>query len=161
VFKRGNELYREAWDSSVPQRSDLVIAGISGDQAQQTWANVSDALESALKLVTDGGAVVLCTELETEPGAALKQLANAADSEEAETRLRKQRTEDAPLARQLATLGDRATVYFLSRLPEATVLSLGFAHVAATEEIVRLASHHTSCILIENGQYARPVVAGE
>jgi nickel-dependent lactate racemase len=161
VFWQGAELYRKAWQTPEPQRVDLVISGISGGAPQQIWGNVSDALEAALKLVNDGGAVVLCTELDTEPGAALKHLADAADSEEAEARLRKQRTEDAPLARQLAALGDRATVFFLSRLPEATVSSLGFSHVAAPEEIVRLASRHDSCILIENGQYARPYVVGE
>ncbi len=161
VFQQGREQYRAAWQTSVPSRADLVIAGISGDRAEQTWTNLSLALESALQLVNDGGAIALCTELETDIGPALRQLVDSVDLDDARHRLRKLRTRDAPLARLLAEAADRVTIYLLSRLPDDKVTPLGFAYAASPDEITRLASHYRSCIVLAHAQYARPVVDGE
>ncbi len=161
VFQAGREQFASAWRPKLPQRADLVIAAIGGTHAEQNWTNVGSALESALNLITDGGAVVLCTELNSEVGPALRQLIEAGDSESAHHRLRKQRTPDAPLARLLAEVQDRNTIYLLSRLDEAIVTPLGFAHVSSPEEIVRLASRYNTCILVADAQYARPQVVGE
>jgi hypothetical protein len=116
------------------------------------------ALEAALELVEDDGAIVICTELETEPGPALKRLADSPDAEFTRKRLRKDCSADAPLARLLTGALDRVTIYLLSRLDEDVVTSLGLAYVACPDEITRLASHHDSCILLADAQYARPTI---
>ncbi len=153
VFHEGCDRFRSAWQPKVSRRADLVIAGVGGNRAQQTWANVGLALESALGLVNDGGAIVLCTDLDSKVGPALRQLIDSSDADAAQHRLRKQRSPDAPLARLLAEAQDRVTIYLLSRLSEDEVTPLGFAHVAAPEEIARLASHHASCIVVADAQY--------
>jgi lactate racemase len=158
VFHAGRARYQSAWETKVPQRANLVIAGIGGGRAQQTWANVGVALEAALGLVNDDGAIVLCTELDAKIGPALRQLIDSGDFETAGHRLRKQHSSDAPLARLLAEAQDRVTIYLLSRLPEDEVTPLGIAHVGSPEEVARLASHHESCIVVADAQYARPVV---
>ncbi len=56
---------------------------------------------------------------------------------------------------------ETVTVYLLSKLPEEVVSSLGFAFVGDSHEIVRLASHHKSCILLPNAQYAWPTAESE
>jgi len=161
VFQAGRELCRTQWQPEIPQRAKLVIAGISGGRPQQTWDSVHRALEAALELVEDGGAIVICTELEAQPPAALKHLAESIDTDSSQARLRKDRSADAPLARLLVDAHDRATIYLLSRLDEDAVTSLGLAYVARPEEINRLARHYDSCILFGDAQFVRPTVATE
>jgi len=161
VFHAGRELCRSQWQPEIPRRAKLVIAGMSGSRPQQTWENVHRALEAAIELVEDGGAIVLCTELESPPGRALKQLAESADAETTQARLRKDRSADAAVARLLAEALDRVTVYLFSRLDEEAVTSLGLAHVARPEEINRLASHYDSCIVVADAQFVRPTMASE
>jgi len=161
VFHAGRELCQSAWQPEVSQRATLVIAGIGGGPAQQTWENLDRALEAALDLVEDGGAVVLCTQLKAEPGPALRHLAQPSDDEAIRKRLRKDRSADAPLARLLAESLDRVTIYLLSGLDEDLVTSLGVGYVAEPKEIGRLASHCDPCILVANAQFARPTVAAE
>jgi len=161
VFHDGRMRCRSAWQHKVPRRASLVVAGLAGGKSSQTWANVGRALEAALRIVSDDGAIVLCTQLEEKLGPALKILSHSNDSEAAQSHLRKQRSADAPLARQLAEPLDHVTVYLLSRLAEDVVSPLGFAHVDSPQEIVRLATHYDSCILLPDAQYAWPTVAGE
>jgi nickel-dependent lactate racemase len=161
VFREGLSRYRSAWQHKVAQRASMVVAGVGGGKWSQTWANVGRALEAARRVVGDDGAIVLCTELDEPLGPALKLLAQSAGNENIDTRLKKMRSADAPLARQLAEFLDRTTVYLLSDLPEEVVSSLGFAYVADPHEISRLATHHESCILLPDAQYAWPTVAGE
>ena len=87
VFEKGWSLCGSAWQIDVPSpRASLVIAGISGGAPQQTWTNVGHALKAALSLVADDGAIVLCTELETPPGPALRLISDAGDLEAATPR---------------------------------------------------------------------------
>jgi nickel-dependent lactate racemase len=161
VFREGRARCQSAWRREVPRRASLVVAGISGGKSSQTWINVARALEAALRIVSEDGAIVLCTELDEKLGPALKLLAHSTDIEAAQSRLRKQRSPDALLARLLTESLDHVSVYLLSRLPEEIVSSLGFAYVDNNQEIARLATHHKSCILLPDSQYAWPTVAGE
>ncbi len=161
VFQEGRRLCRQVWQHEVPRQVSLVIACLSGGSTQQTWENVGRALEAALRVVKDGGAVVICTELDELPGPALKQLASAADLEAIQHRLRKLHSSDASLARLLAQSLDRVSIFLLSKLKEDVVASLGFAHIANPSEINRLAAHHDSCLLLADAQYAVPTVIEE
>lgn len=157
VFREGKRLYRSLWHREVSQKVDLVIAGVSGT-ASQTWENVCRSLEAALRITEDGGAVAICSELVADVGPALKRLARGDDAEALARHLRKQRSADAPLARLLASVVDRITVYFLSGLSEEVVSQLGMAYVATPDEVARLAARRSSCVLLNDAQYAWPVV---
>ena len=112
-------------------------------------------------MVNDGGVIVLCTELNSPPGPALKLLLDGTDPEILHKRLRKLHSADAHLARFLTAALERVTIYLLSNLEEDLVTSLGFAYVAGQDEIARLATHHDSCIVLADAQYAQPKVADE
>jgi hypothetical protein len=49
----------------------------------------------------------------------------------------------------------------LSHLDESTVEELGMAHIAAPDEVQRLAQRRRSCTLLGSAQFAQAVVAGE
>ncbi len=157
VFPQGWTLCRAAWQMDASRTANLVVAGIGGGTAQQTWGNVGHALKMALPLVNDGGAVALCTELDSPLGPALRLIADAGDLESATPRLRKLRSPDAEVARLLVESQERMRIYLLSNLGEDVVESVGFGYIQSPTEISRLATHHESCILLPDAHYGRPL----
>lgn len=154
VFRAGQELCQEAWSHSVPRRATLVVASISGGPAQQTWDNVGRAIAAALRIVTDDGAIALCTDLVAEPGPAVQNLLRTENRERALRWIRKERPADTVPAVELAEALGRTTVYLLSRLDTSAVEDTGIAPVTDATDIVRLAKRHSSCILLADAQYA-------
>ena len=157
VFELGQEQCQAAWNFIAPRRASLVVAAVSGGPGQQTWDNVARALAAASRIAADGGAVVLCTELASEPGPAICSLAQAEDLADAERQIRRSSPPDALAAVALARVLDQAKVYLLSRLDESLVADLGLAPVSSGAEVARLARRHSSCIVLANAQHARVV----
>ncbi|MCE9546098.1 MAG: lactate racemase domain-containing protein [Planctomycetia bacterium] len=161
VLRRGRELCALAWQRTVPQRAELVVAAIDGPATQQTWDNVARALVAARSVVTDGGTIALCTDLAIEPGPALRRLAAARDSDAAERAVQKSHTPDTSAALELLHAQDNARVYLLSRLEAETVEQLGIAPIRDGAELARLSNHFDSCILLESAQYLVPTLQQE
>ena len=148
-------MYRDAWSWAVPRPAELVVAAIQGNSGQQTWQDFGRALGTATSLVEDGGAIAVCCELAETPGEAVQRMSGA-NSRQAVLRLiRKQNPPDALPAVQLARALDRGKVYLLSRLDPSLVDSLDMIHVAAPDELARLARRKKSCILLANAPHAR------
>jgi nickel-dependent lactate racemase len=154
VSKAGQRRSDETWSQTVPQRASLVICGVTGEAARQTWDNVGRALAAALRVVADDGAIALCTDLNAGPGPALQRLAGADDLGAALRHIRKERPDDTVPATELGEALRRAKVYLLSRLDHALVEDLGVAPVSEPDDIARLARRHRSCILLSDAQYA-------
>jgi nickel-dependent lactate racemase len=154
VRARGRELYEEAWRCSVPRKASLVVATIEGGSAQQTWQNVGTALEVAGNLVEDSGAIAVCCELAARPGPGIRRLLGAKSRKTALREIHRDRPEDVLSATQLAGALDRADVYLLSHLDAAMVEDLEMAPISKPAELVRLASRHSSCILLSNAPNA-------
>jgi nickel-dependent lactate racemase len=156
VAKESQRLCEAAWLHRVPRRAGLVVATIEGGPEQQTWGNFARALFAAEQAVADGGAVVLCTDLCSPPGPALKTLANLEFEEEAGLlhALRRSRSQDASFASLLVEAKRRARVYLMSGLEEEVVEDLGVGCVTSADQVQRLSGQHRSCILLGNAQHA-------
>jgi len=150
VQRRARELYEAAWRYSVPRRARLVVAGIEGGYAQQTWHNVGRAAAAAGALVEDGGAIAICCDVASEPGPAVQRLATAPSREEALRQIRKEAPADALTAAQLAHVLRRAKVYLLSRVNETVLEDLEIAPITESQDLVRLTKRFESCILLAN-----------
>jgi len=161
VEPRGRQLCERIWHFTVPRRASLVVATMPGGRQQQSWANFARVLDSALRLVQDNGAIAICCDLRSKPGRSLQRVAQADSLDSAQRAVQRDRTYDALPAVQLIRTLQRARVYLLSRLDEDVVESLGVAFVASPEEVARLASHHDSCILLQNAHRAVATVADE
>ncbi len=148
VRRRGRKLYEDAWSLTATDQAGLVVVGIEGGPAEQTWQNVGRALEAAGALAEDGGSIAVCCDLADAPGPSMQMLAGAESPDAVLRRIRKERFADALPAAQLARAQDRGRVYLLSRLDAATVEELDVVHVAAPEELARLVRRHESCILL-------------
>ena len=154
VRQRATERYEAAWRYSVPRRASLVVAAVEGGSAQQTWDAVGRALAAAGSLVDEGGVIAVCCDLADEPGPAVRQLAATELRAEAMRWIRKERPVDALSATLLAQALDRAAVYLLSRLDPSLVEDLEIIPIGETDELVRLAGRHESCILLANAPHA-------
>jgi len=155
VARQGRKLSEAAWLHHAPRRASLVVATIEGGPEQQTWDNFARALFAASQAVTEGGAIVLCTNLRNPPGPAMRRLAKLdGEPENLERTLRGRRFEDALSAILLAATIQRAKVYLLSGLDGDFVEDLGLGHVENSGEIERLSRQYPSCILLGNAQFA-------
>ena len=143
---------RSAWLHEIPQSAELVLASIEG--SSQSWDYFARSLYSASQAVVDGGAIVLCTALNAEPGPALKRLSHAASKDEAVQEIRRDRSKDATAASILAEVSQRARVYLLSQLDRDPVEELGIGFVAETHDIQRLARQASTCVILGNAQHA-------
>ncbi len=159
VGRRSRKLYDAAWNWRASRQASLVVAAIEGDTPQQTWQSFGRALDAAVAAVEDGGSIAVCCELRAPPGPAMQRLMGARSAEAALRRIRKERPPDALPAAQLARALDRAKVYLLSGLDPSVVEDLDMIHVAAAEELARLAARHESCILLANAPNAVVMLA--
>ncbi|MEX2305972.1 MAG: lactate racemase domain-containing protein [Pirellulales bacterium] len=154
IARRCEELCRQRWSLHSRQHVDLVIATITGGPQSQTWANVGRALVNAEQLLTDEGAVAICSNLDVPPGESLGRLIGSTDLEKTERKIGHDHGEDSWPAWQLARALRRGPVYFLSQLAAETVEDMGLAPIADIAELARLASRHDSFVLIEDSQHA-------
>ncbi|HEV3342543.1 MAG TPA: lactate racemase domain-containing protein [Pirellulales bacterium] len=161
VFRAGLSAYGAAWRCSVPRRASLVVASLTGDPEQQTWENVGRALASASRVLAEGGAIALCTQLAAEPGPAVASLLQVDDLEATRKRIRREAAADALPATELVRALERGKVYLLSRLEETLVEDLGMAPMTEPEDVERLARRHESCIVLANAQHVVPSVEAE
>ncbi|MDG2382078.1 MAG: lactate racemase domain-containing protein [Pirellulaceae bacterium] len=157
----GRERCGKVWGVHVPERASLVVATLPGGREQQSWSNFARVLDAALRVVRDDGAIAVCCDLSAKPGPALKRLAGAESLDSANHAVQNDRSYDALTATQLVRTLQRARVYMLSQLEEDVVESLGVAYVSCPEELIRLASHYDSCILLQNAHQAVPIVESE
>ncbi len=158
VEAEARRLYRAAWHFSVPRRASLVLAAIEGNSQEQTWENVGRALASAAGLVEDGGAIAICSELADPPGPAVDLLQGARSRDDAFRRIVKERPRDALAAAQLVAIQERVSVFLLSRLDPAPIEELQIAPIAETEELLRLAGRHPSCLVLGNAPLATATI---
>jgi nickel-dependent lactate racemase len=161
VAAKAEQLCREQWQLRSTQRASLVIATVTGTAQSQNWNNVARALSATERLVEEGGAVAICSNLDQPPGESLGRLIGSADLERTERRLLQDHADDSWAAWQLARALQHGPVYFLSQLDAETVEDLGLAPVADVQELARLASRHESVAVIEDAQHAIPTVDGE
>lgn len=148
------QLGQQLWSFHVPQRASLVVANVAGGPLEQSWDNVARALAAAERLVDDDGAVAICTALDRPPGKSLGRLVDSDDLADVERKARHDHAPDSWSAWQLARALQRGPVYLLSRLDDETVEDMGLAPVSEVEDLVRLASRHESCIVLDESQHS-------
>ncbi len=161
VGQQGRELASEHWASQSPQQVNLLIATISGGPEAQTWTSVGRALAMAEHLVLAGGAVAICSNLREPPGPSLGRLIGNPDQEKVIRKLANEHDADSWPAWQLARALQRGPVYFLSQLEDEIVEDLGMAPVENVDEIVRLAEHYETFLVVEDAQNAVVTLAEE
>lgn len=163
VFKEGRRVTTNVWDCQVPNRASLVVAALEGGPEQQTWESFARALFASLQVVDDDGAIVVCSDLDDQPGEAMLRIRGVDPDEisnldELGREVLDESADDALSAAQLVEALRRVRVYLLSRLDDEMVEELGLAPVSRAEEVINLCSRHRSCILMANSQHVLPTL---
>jgi nickel-dependent lactate racemase len=156
VAKLASEEFKRIWFVDVPRRADLVLATITGDTSQQTWLNLSRAIEIAEDLLEPGGAIAICSEIDKRPGASGKRLHDAQDMAKVEKQLLKDQHSDSAAALVLCRQLQRGTVYLKSNLASGVVEALGLAPIDSDQELARLAKSYRQCLVLEEAQHLEP-----
>jgi nickel-dependent lactate racemase len=142
--------YQKTWRWDVPHRAGIVVAAIEGGPGQQTWRNVARSLTAALECVEDQGAIVLCCEMEEQPGEAMKCLRRSRSREEAAREISDSPAGDALAVAQLVRALQRVDVYLRSGLDPALLEDLMISPLESDAELNRLISRFSNGILLGN-----------
>jgi Lactate racemase N-terminal domain len=135
------------------EASDLVIACVDGKS--QDWFQVAHALHSAARYCTQGGSIVLCTEIAESIGPALRRLKDAQSSrEQIAKRLAKDNADDALAAGAIFETTKDRHVYFVSKHRSDTVESLGMGVLAGEEQLIHIARQHSRYLVIHSAQHS-------
>jgi len=158
VAQQAQAKYHQIWCAETEVRGNLVIATLTGDAEQQTWQNVSRAIEAAESVLEPGGSIVICSELAEPPGGALSRLAGDDDYLVVEREILQNPSTDSSIAMQLCRALHRGPVYLRSQLRSSLGEGLGFTPIESDSELDRLSQAHRPCLILEEAQRLLPTV---
>ena len=149
VEAEAQQVYQSGWQHIAPQSADLVIASIDG-AAEQNWHSFARALSLAHELVNDGGAILICSEIEKLPEFFSDHHSESDAAAEEQTELQ---TGWDWLNEQLQSQQKAKQVYLLSRLTSEQTEQLGLIPVEAAE-IERLCDQHESFLVLSSAHHS-------
>ena len=153
------QLDRE-WRLSRAERSDTVVAAVTAGEGATRWEEVGAAIESAQKLVTKGGKVIVLTDLAEAPGSGMEMLRTQASARKGLRELRAKMPPDWLAASQLASAADWASVYLLSRVDSGIIEELFVTPLESESEVQRLLEHSEECVLLSGAQHTYTEITG-
>jgi nickel-dependent lactate racemase len=157
--REGQRLLDANWRQRVPRAADLVVAGLSGDPARHTFANLAAALACAARVVRPGGRIVLLTRANPVLGPETELLRAAEEPHEILERLRGQHTlENAPILRW-ASAASAARINLLSGLADEVVEELFATPLNQAREAQRLLDAGGSCLFLPDAHKMLAVIA--
>ena len=83
VLVRGTARLRELWQIDLAERAELVIASVDADAGGHGWPQVAAALDTARRIVTRDGRILLLTELSDPPTKGINLIRDARTPHEA------------------------------------------------------------------------------
>jgi nickel-dependent lactate racemase len=119
--EQGQRLLNTRWRVDVDRPADTVVAGVSGDPARHTFADLARGLAAASRVVKPGGRIILLSEADPVLGPGAEVLRQAEDPAKALDLLHQHRPADQGGAFLWAHGAQKATLYVLSRLPADVV----------------------------------------
>lgn len=153
VAEEAQRRCRCIWAREYAEPASLVVAIVGGERREQTWDNLARALAAAAKVAGDDAAVAVVCDVDLPLGKSLSRLLRADDREIVRRKLAGDTSDDNWCAWELIQALDRGPVYLLSGLDAEKVEELGVAPIANKEELGRLVSRSSSCIVLEDAQH--------
>ncbi len=157
VFAESERIYRELWSCPTAEKADLVIATLTGDASEQTWENLARVLRAASPLLSEGGSIAICSEIDQLAGQSFQAFVDHEDYDVISREIVRDQHGDSGAAWQVCQALRRGSVYLLSHLPDAWVESLGITPIAIDQELDRLAETHRHTIVLEDAQRLLPI----
>jgi nickel-dependent lactate racemase len=148
------------WRQAVPRTADVVVAGVSGDPARQSFADVAAAAACAARVARPGGRIILLSQTRPGPADGLDAFREAEGPEEALARLRGKPPRELAAALQWAAAAGHARISLLSGLPDEAVEELFATPLADAGGAQRLLDAGGSCLFLEDAHKALAVLNG-
>ncbi len=158
TIEEGLRLYEVQWGLAAADLADTVVATLSGDPRRHEFADLARALAHAARVVQPEGRIILLSEALPRLGPGAELLRQAEDPSMALELLRKGQTPDRAAAMQWAAAAQRAQIYLLSGLPEATAEELFVTPMEHASQLQRLVRFPGSYLLLEDADKALPAV---
>ncbi len=153
VREQGVAAVDKVWTFEVPERADVVIAGVGNSGRFASIDDLGEALAAAANLVRRGGKIVVLARVDGPIGKAVRRLAGVENPKAALNRLRGQEAEsDYVAARQIATTLAWADVYLYSDLDADAVEDLAIIPLGRPEEARKLANSAASLVVLNQAE---------
>lgn len=143
----GQRLLDARWRVEVDDPVDTVVAGVGGDPARHTFADLAAALASAARVVKPGGRIVLLSGSAPALGEAAELLRQAEEPHQALDLLKRQKPADWVAAYQWGAAAQQAKLYLLSGLAEEVAEELFAVPLDHAGQVQRLVGGGTFLFL--------------
>jgi nickel-dependent lactate racemase len=153
VFDEGKRRLDDHWRVTLDERVDFVVVAVEADEAGHDWAQVGAALDTARRLVTKDGRILVLSQLRGEVTPGLELLQNSRTPRDALQPLRTSAPEDLVAATQFARAADWAKVYLLSDLDDDVVEDLFAFPLGSVDEATRLIEASDRMAIIASAQH--------
>jgi len=154
VLQRGQKLLREEWLIRLESRPDIVVAAVDGRRSELGWDAVASAVATARNLVSQGGKILILSELESPGGEGLQMLRHCDNPRDCIEPMRERGPSDFAAVSELASAVDWAGVYLLSNLDSNLVEDLFVVPVENEVEASRLLSGDETCVFLSSAHHA-------
>jgi nickel-dependent lactate racemase len=145
----GLRLWKNRWKVRVPERADVVVAGIGKVDDAHSFAEMARALVNASKVVKSEGKIVLLTEANPDVDAVLPLLQKAGELGGVLDEIQEDESfPDRDTVFCWAKAASRGRIYLLSQLPEETVEDLGAVYLQNAAQVQRLLDANESCVFL-------------
>jgi hypothetical protein len=154
VEMASQQLLVEGVSSGQPSNADndLVIAVIDGQH--QDWSHLARALHYAKQLCAQGGAIVLCTDIDQPIGQALRSLSKVEHHrQQIEKRLAKEWSHDSLAAGVLLDASRDHHVYLVSRHRPQVVEDLGMGVLSECTQLNSLIGQFPRGLILHSAQH--------
>ena len=153
VAQGGKLLLDEHWRVTLEQRGETALVAIPGTGDETSWADLGAALESARKLIVQGGRIIVLSDLAAEPGAGIELMGRCRSAKSALRPLRNAAPPDVLSTSQIASAADWASIYLLSRLDNQLVERTFMTPLENAHEATRLLENCDGCVVLAGAQH--------
>ncbi|MDO4574193.1 MAG: hypothetical protein Q4D98_03150 [Planctomycetia bacterium] len=148
VFQEGYSRYRDRWTFLSGQTPNMVVGSITGAPMQQCWRNVSRALVTASRIVSEGGVIALCCDVAGELPMGLEVYRRTQDVEKAAKWIRREDADDAQMVLDMLPVLQDYRVFFLSPLDGDLLEELNIMPLADPQTLERLLRNSGTCMIL-------------
>ena len=144
----GQRLLDARWRVEVDEPADVVVAAISGDPAQHTFADLARALACAARVVRPAGKIVLLTDAAPALGRSAELMQLTEDPGETLRILAQEKPADWEAGFLWCRAAQTAKLYLLSRLPTESAEELFVTPMENAGQAMRVIGSDSTCLFL-------------
>jgi nickel-dependent lactate racemase len=148
----------DRWRFSIPRPADVVVAAVSGGPGSTDFAAIAQAVACAARVVKDGGALVVLSEIEPALGEGMEMLCAASELAAGLRQVGDKKPTDIASAFQWASAGVQARIYLACGLSPETVEEIFAVPVHSPAEVQRLIDRSADCLFVPDAQRSLVVI---